>query len=141
MDIQNVTPKGASVVQLTPVKNQSEEKVAAKEVEKKDRAAFENKIAERLDQIDKDVSKNEISEKSVKKAVGEVNDFFQNEQRQISFSMNDTTGSTIIQVKDSTTDEVIRQIPAEHLVKLAERIGDIREQDDSAAGMLLKELA
>jgi flagellar protein FlaG len=55
-------------------------------------------------------------------AVTKLNDYVQNIQRTLSFSVEQTTGSTVVQVYDSETDELIRQIPAEETIKLAAKI-------------------
>lgn len=46
----------------------------------------------------------------------------------------------MIQVKDAQTDEVIKQIPPEFVVKLAEHLDQLNEAED-AVGMLVREQA
>lgn len=57
-------------------------------------------------------------------AVSKLNDHVQNLSRTLSFSIEESTGRTIIKVYDAETDELIRQIPPEETVKLAEILGD-----------------
>ena len=52
-------------------------------------------------------------------AVASLNDYAQSVRRDIQFSMDETSGHTVITVRDSQTEEVIRQIPSESAVKLA----------------------
>ena len=52
-------------------------------------------------------------------AVASLNDYAQSVRRDIQFSMDETSGHTVITVRDSETEEVIRQIPSESAVKLA----------------------
>ncbi len=77
----------------------------------------------------------------VGQAVADVNSFFQNVQRKLSFSVNDALGSVVIEVKNSETEEVIRQIPPEAVVKLAERLSELDTKDDEVVGFFLKEQA
>lgn len=55
-------------------------------------------------------------------AVSKLQDYVQNYQRKLSFSVSEETGRTIIKVYDSETDELIRQIPPEETIRLAELI-------------------
>lgn len=59
---------------------------------------------------------------ALNKAVTKLNDHVQNLQRKLSFSVSAETGRTIIKVYDAETDELIRQIPPEETIKLAESI-------------------
>jgi flagellar protein FlaG len=68
-------------------------------------------------------------------AVSKLNDFVQSYQRKLSFSVSAETGRTIITVYDAETDELIRQIPPEETIKLAELI------DDKVQGLFVKERA
>lgn len=69
-----------------------------------------------------------------------MNSFFQNEQRKLLFKVNENTGGVVIQVKDAQTDEVIKQIPPEFVVKLAEHLDQLNEAED-AVGTLVREQA
>ena len=42
--------------------------------------------------------------------------------RDLEFSVDDSSGRTIVTVRDSSTDEVIRQIPSEEALRLANEI-------------------
>ena len=55
-------------------------------------------------------------------------------QRDLSFSVDDSTGETIITVIDSKTDEVVRQIPSEYVVRLAQNLNELQEALSSANG-------
>ena len=73
--------------------------------------------------------------KELQSAVKKLNDFVQNIQRTLSFSINEDTGTTVVQVFDSETDQLIRQIPGDETIKLAASI------EAQAASLLLKEQA
>ena len=59
-------------------------------------------------------------------AVADIQDFTQNIQRSLSFSINENTGRTVVEVKDRATGEVIRQLPTEEALRLAESIDEMR---------------
>lgn len=67
-------------------------------------------------------------------AVTKLNDYVQNIRRNLSFSIEESTGRTVVKVYDSETEELIRQIPSEETLRLAEAIQErttnlfIREQ-------------
>lgn len=67
------------------------------------------------------VSKGEF-QSNVKQAVAEMNQFIQSTQRDLQFSYDSESGDTIVRVLDSTTKEVIRQIPDEIFLKLARQL-------------------
>lgn len=55
----------------------------------------------------------------VDQAVARMNEFIQKEQRDLQFSVDDTTGSTVVKVTDRTSGELIRQIPNQVFLDLA----------------------
>lgn len=55
-------------------------------------------------------------------AVSQLNDFVQNVQRDLRFEVDHERGETIIRVVDQQTQEVIRQIPDEVALRLAENL-------------------
>ncbi|MGE4337477.1 MAG: flagellar protein FlaG [Pigmentiphaga sp.] len=50
------------------------------------------------------------------------------------FSIDEDTGKTVVKVVDSSTDEVIRQIPSEEIITIAKAL-------DNLQGLLLKQKA
>lgn len=55
-------------------------------------------------------------------AVSQLNSFVQNVQRDLQFEVDNDLGQTIVKVVDQSTQEVIRQIPDEVAVRLAENL-------------------
>jgi flagellar protein FlaG len=68
-------------------------------------------------------------------AVSKLQDYVQNYQRKLSFSVSEETGRTVIKVYDAETDELIRQIPPEETLRLAELI------DSHPDGLFVQERA
>lgn len=52
--------------------------------------------------------------------VSEINKYLQTVQRDLEFTVHEGSGRTIIKVLDSETKEVIREIPPERVVEMAE---------------------
>lgn len=55
-------------------------------------------------------------------AVSKLNDFIQNVQRDLQFEVNNELGQTVVRVVDQETQKVIRQIPDEVALRLAENL-------------------
>jgi flagellar protein FlaG len=58
----------------------------------------------------------------VEQAVTKLNDYVQTVQRNLQFNLDDESGKTIITVVDKNTSEVIRQIPDNVALKLAQNL-------------------
>jgi len=55
-------------------------------------------------------------------AVSQLNNYVQNVQRDLQFEIDNDLGQTIVRVVDQETQEVIRQIPDEVALRLAEKL-------------------
>jgi flagellar protein FlaG len=55
-------------------------------------------------------------------AVSQLNDYVQNVQRDLQFEVDNELGQTIVKVVDQKTQQVIRQIPDELALRLAEKL-------------------
>ena len=60
----------------------------------------------------------------VEKAVSDLRNFAQSHQRQLDFSIDDTTGIMVVKVIATQSGEVIRQLPSEVALKLAQNLAD-----------------
>lgn len=60
----------------------------------------------------------------LEKAVESINDFLQSSKRSLEFSVDETSGRTVIKVMDAEREEVIRQIPPETALELMEKLRD-----------------
>lgn len=58
----------------------------------------------------------------VQAAVAQMNEYIQSTQRDLHFSYDQSSGETIVRVLDRSTQDVIRQIPDEIFLKIAQRI-------------------
>lgn len=75
------------------------------------------------------------SQEQVQRAVESMKELVQAKApNSLSFSIDDTTGKTIVRVSDAQTGEMIRQIPSEELLEIARSL-------DKLQGMLLEQKA
>jgi len=65
---------------------------------------------------------NEARREDLDDAVSQLNDFVQSVQRDLQFEVDNDLGQTIVKVVDQQTQEVIRQIPDEVALRLAEKL-------------------
>lgn len=60
----------------------------------------------------------------LEKAVGEIRDFVSSSHRNLDFSIDDSTGKVVVKVIATDTGEVVRQIPSETALKLAQNLNE-----------------
>jgi len=136
MEIKNVVPPLGGITQPAPLKNttQSDSNVAEQsrsQVEAEKAATSASSVTQ--------ARQTQQQKQGLDQAVAKVNELFQAEQRKLSFSVNDKTHDVVIEVRDAETDEVIRQIPPEFVVKLAEQMHEMSA--DESVGVLLRDQA
>jgi len=66
----------------------------------------------------------EASQEQVKEAVSKLNDYVQTTERTLDFQMDEDSGQTVIKVFDKHSSELIRQIPNELALELAQKLND-----------------
>lgn len=66
--------------------------------------------------------KGEEEPKELESAIAQINDYLQSDERNLDFQIDDDAGVTVIRVYDSQTQELIRQIPNEEMLKLAQKL-------------------
>jgi len=89
-----------------------------------------------------------INRVEVNGAVSSLNDAVQNIQRGIEFSVDDESGRSVVRVVDRETGDVIRQLPAEDVLKISRHIqefietrqtsSDAGSQSDDALGFIMQ---
>jgi len=65
------------------------------------------------------------NKQQVSDAVKEINSFFQMTQRSLAFNLDEDSGQMVMQIRDAETHDLIRQIPGEDVLKLAQRLNDL----------------
>jgi len=81
----------------------------------------------------------EITRETIDRVVHQLETQSQSLRRDLQFNVDDSTGRVIVTVRDSETDEVIRQIPSEELLALSRHLADALEDD--ASGFLFESKA
>jgi len=66
------------------------------------------------------------SREPMEEAVSSIKAFAQSIQRNLNFALDDSTGRVVVKVTDSVSGEVIRQIPSEDALRLAESLDEVR---------------
>lgn len=69
---------------------------------------------------------NRQNPEDVKKAVDSMNEFASNLSGSLRFSIDDDTGQTIVKVIDSSTKEVIKQIPTEEMLAISKSLDKLK---------------
>jgi flagellar protein FlaG len=103
----SLSPPGDSVVKLPPGETPASLKVIN---------------GTEPDQPEGDQEVTEEQSAALKEAVTKLNEYVQSVQRDLQFNMDSTSGKTVIKVLDRNTQEVIRQIPDEVVLKLARNL-------------------
>ena len=67
-------------------------------------------------------------EEDVHVAVSQINDYVQNLQRNLQFTVDEATGKDVVTIIDSESKEVIRQLPSEEALELARRLQENRDE-------------
>jgi len=66
----------------------------------------------------------ELSKEQVQEAVSRINEYVQKSERTLDFQLDEDSGKTIIRVYDTNSAELIRQIPSELALELAQKLND-----------------
>lgn len=68
----------------------------------------------------------EVDRNTLETAVTDIQDFVQSVSRDINFQLDDSSGRVVINVTERSSGDVIRQIPSEEALRLAENLTEIR---------------
>ena len=62
----------------------------------------------------------------VEAAISSIQEFAQSIQRNLNFALDESSGRVVVKVTDGVSGEVIRQIPSEEALRLAESLDEVR---------------
>ncbi len=65
-----------------------------------------------------------LRDQELASAITKLNDFVQNEQRDLEFAVNEEAGFAVVKVVSRQTGELIREIPGNEVVDLARKLND-----------------
>jgi len=77
----------------------------------------------------------EVNNEELQQAVEELNDHVQQVQRDLLFSVDDSSGRTVVRVVNSLTEEVVRQMPSEEVLRISR---NLKEQSGDLSGLIFK---
>lgn len=111
--------------------------------------------ASSLDEVVKETARKINEEKKLSKYMQEHNEKVAQERKNdlnrqnigLAFSIDKNTEDTVVKVTDLNTEKLVRQIPSEDFLKLAERLKDMRDntavskKDSETKGILFDEKA
>lgn len=107
--------------------------VAQADAVRKSESLKQQPIVERIVE-QQEANKEEAEQESIEalqEKVAQLNDHMQNLSRQLHFQVDEKSGDTFVQVIDSETDKVVRQIPSQEVI-------DVRNAIEKYKGILLK---
>ena len=70
----------------------------------------------------------ESTKEDLQKAVSEINDYVQNIQRSLQFTVDEESGKDVVTVLDTETEEIIRQYPSEEVLEFARQLAQQKEE-------------
>ncbi|WP_419813316.1 flagellar protein FlaG [Bacterioplanoides sp.] len=70
------------------------------------------------------VNNETVSREKVQEAISKLNDYVQSTERTLDFQLDEDSGRTVIKVFDKESSELIRQIPDELALTLAQKLND-----------------
>ncbi len=123
----------ASLTSVTTAIN-SDNSTSNKSIERKNNSDViytKSEQAQKATNAQSEIEQNsfKISE-SIEVVVGRINQYMKSIARELEFNIDQDSGDTIVKVIDKSTDEVIRQLPAEKFFEIAKDL-------DNAAGNFL----
>lgn len=80
----------------------------------------------------------EMSRDELENVVSKLQDYVQSIQRDMQFHIDDATGRVIVQVIDSNSQEVVRQIPSEEMLAIARHLADSIENNKADKGFFIE---
>ncbi|WP_211242660.1 flagellar protein FlaG [Halopseudomonas bauzanensis] len=83
-------------------------------------------VAQPVTEARKNDSMAEPDREQVLTAVAEMQDYVQAAGRNIQFQVDDDSGRMVVKVTEASTGDVIRQMPSEEALRLAENLSEIR---------------
>ena len=83
------------------------------------------------------ITKKAVDIVEVTQAASKVNDFVKQIGRSLEFSVHESSGRVIITVRESETGKIVRQIPPEELLVIADLVRENLESTSAPPGILL----
>lgn len=127
---QNVALQNAGVNTVRPAEVSSEE---SEQAAGRVRALETSQVSEAQADNSEELNGPSIN---IESAVAEISEFVQAQNRQLAFSVDESSQRSVVKVTDSESGDVIRQIPSEEVLALSERIKELQTDVGAAVGVL-----
>ncbi len=85
-----------------------------------------NQVSTRDESVEEKNGATAVSVETANSAAQAFKLFVQDIQRNLDFSVDDSSGQVVVKVIDGESGKLIRQIPSEELLRLSERLEDMR---------------
>lgn len=112
----------------------TKDELAAKLQERAGAAAAER-------QSDETNQQKALERSQAEEAAREVSEFLNASRRGLEFSVDEKAGRTVVKVMDIKEEKVIRQIPTEEVLQLAQKVRELKEELSGKTGMLFESKA
>lgn len=83
-------------------------------------------IADRTEELKKNQSMAEPAREQMLAAVADMQDYVDAAARNIQFRLDDDSGRMVVMVTEASSGDVIRQMPSEEALRLAENLSEMR---------------
>ncbi|MEC8376677.1 MAG: flagellar protein FlaG [Pseudomonadota bacterium] len=159
MEIQNtqigqtIASVPSSAAQVAPVKqdtlpvadadprsNQQNEQGESRNTSAQPADISSSVVGQNLSQASSRQADNTSSERDrvqLEEAVANVESFLKVQNRDLAFTIDEDTNRSVVTVKDSQSGDVIRQIPSEEVLKLADRIQELQQDVGNSVGVFI----
>lgn len=84
-----------------------------------------------------DTQDREVTEDAIRQAISNVESFLKVQNRDLAFSIDEDTARSVVTVIDGQSGDVIRQIPSEEVLALAERIQELQQDVGASVGVFI----
>lgn len=123
MDIGSIQNSSASTAVASKADRTSSSSAKSVTAESLDRKSSD---AVATSNITKPESGSPTSREEIEAAVATIQDFVQSVRRSLNFSLEEGSGRVVVKVTDAGSGDVIRQIPSEEALQLAENLSEVR---------------
>lgn len=120
MDINSIQAVSAAVASKAERASASSATVVVDAVGRKSSEGTATAVAAKAE------SGSAASREDVEAAVATIQDFVQSVRRSLNFSLEEGSGRVVVKVTDAGSGDVIRQIPSEEALQLAENLSEVR---------------
>jgi flagellar protein FlaG len=77
----------------------------------------------------------DVSSEQIQEVVAKLNEHAQSINRDLQFSVDDASGRTVIRVVNSETEELVRQIPSEEVLRISR---NLQENIENNSGLIFQ---